>query len=60
MADQDLREFVKQIEAQNRRRAERKIDSYDPYLKQLEFHDAGREHRERLFRAEIAPQLGTR
>jgi hypothetical protein len=34
-----------------RREAENKLVDYSPYTKQLEFHDAGAQYRERLFLA---------
>jgi phage terminase large subunit-like protein len=43
-------------EESERRRGENRLREYRPYLKQREFHDAGREHRERLFMA--GNQLG--
>jgi phage terminase large subunit-like protein len=39
-----------------RRRGENRLRAYRPYIKQQEFHEAGREHRERLFMA--GNQLG--
>lgn len=39
-----------------RRRGRDRLSAYRPYAKQREFHDAGAEHRERLFMA--GNQLG--
>lgn len=54
MTPQDVGKRAKQEIA--RRLAENRISQYRPYAKQREFHDAGRTHRERLFRA--GNQLG--
>lgn len=44
------------MEAQKRRMERNQLKTYRPYTKQRAFHDAGREHRERLFMA--GNQLG--
>ena len=44
------------LQAQIKRRRENRIEQYRPYTKQIAFHDAGREHSERLFMA--GNQLG--
>jgi phage terminase large subunit-like protein len=46
--DRPVREGPRKLE---RREAENKLVDYSPYTKQLEFHDAGAQYRERLFLA---------
>jgi phage terminase large subunit-like protein len=49
-------ELIELHDEQRRHEARNRIDTYVPYLKQLEFHDAGKHHRERLLMA--GNQLG--
>lgn len=49
-------EFLELLTERDRRQRARKLLSYEPYPKQLVFHAAGLEHRERLFMA--GNQLG--
>jgi hypothetical protein len=51
-----LKEFHALAEAEAKHRRENRLDQYRPYPKQREFHDAGLQHRERLFRSDN--QLG--
>lgn len=49
-------ELAKALELRKRRADRRRLTEYTPYAKQLEFHDAGATHRERLLMA--GNQLG--
>jgi phage terminase large subunit-like protein len=49
-------ELVALLEEKQRRRSRKRLTEYEPYAKQLEFHDAGAVHRERLLMA--GNQLG--
>jgi phage terminase large subunit-like protein len=46
-----LREFTKTLEELQRRKSENALSFYKPYPPQVEFHAAGKTHRERLFMA---------
>ena len=48
---EEKRELVKLAELRERRRKQRRLFAYTPYPKQLEFHAAGKDHRERLLMA---------
>lgn len=48
--------YLKLLQELKRRQDENKLSRYKPYLKQVEFHNRGSSHRERLFRA--GNQLG--
>lgn len=56
LTTEEKRELVALIEEKERRRKFRRLFDYRPYPKQLEFHAAGAEHRERLLMA--GNQLG--
>lgn len=56
LTSEEKRELLALFEEQERRRRERRLFDYRPYPKQLEFHAAGSEHRERLLMA--GNQLG--
>lgn len=49
-------ELAELLAIKARRKARNKLQTYQPYTRQREFHDAGAEHRERLFMA--GNQLG--
>jgi phage terminase large subunit-like protein len=49
-------ELAKALELKKRRKDRERLKAYEPYSKQLEFHDAGADHRERLLMA--GNQLG--
>lgn len=52
----ERREVLALLEEKERRKSRNRLASYQPYPKQLEFHRAGAEHRERLLMA--ANQVG--
>jgi len=56
LSDEELDQLCRTMDALVRDDKKRELERYDPYPKQLEFHNAGKTHRERLFMA--GNQLG--
>lgn len=56
LTSSEKRELLALLEERERRKRENRLAGYQPYAKQLDFHNAGAEYRERLFMA--GNQLG--